>query len=68
MKDEITYKMVYRQRVYKNENFPNQRIQHLGEGSVSLEWPDGSKVIEEQSDPNEDTWVQTERTVTPFKK
>lgn len=67
MKEEITYKMVYRQRVYKNDKFPNQRIQQLGEGPVTLEWPDGSAVTEDQSDKNEDTWVQTERTVTPFK-
>lgn len=62
---EITYKMVHRQRVYKNPKFPNQRIQHFGDGETTLEWPDGSKVTVEQSDPNEDTWVQVERTVTP---
>lgn len=63
---ELTYRMVYRQRVYKNNKFPSQRIQHLGEGPVKQEWPDGSKVTEEQSDKSEDVWVQVERTVTPY--
>lgn len=63
---EKIYKMVYRQRVYKNSKFSHQRIQHFGEGPVKLEWPDGTTPDDSQIE--EDVWVEVERTVTPFVK
>lgn len=58
------YKMSYRQRVYKNPKFPNERIQHMGEGPLHLEWPDGKTPTEDQIE--EDSWVQVERTVSDY--
>ncbi len=60
-----TYKMIYRQRVYKNDAFPGQFIQHFGEDEPKQEWPDGTSPTPAQV--SEDEWVQVERTVTPKK-